>query len=89
MVDDLNRRRFLKYGLITAGSVVSLASILSLDVKSGFETADHEFKLGQSQAHAMCGTGMGCSGGGGQCGTGMGCSGGGGQCGTGMGCGGR
>ena len=85
MSDDLTRRRFLKYGLVTASTFIASSVVVSLDTKAGFLLGQNKIKVGQSEANATCGFAANCAGGGGQCGFAANCTGSGsdgdGQCG--------
>ena len=82
MNDELTRRRFLKYGMATAGAFAASAVAVTVDKSSGFQIGRNKLNLGMSEANAMCGAVGSCAGGGGQCGAVGSCAGGGGQCGA-------
>ena len=86
MSDELTRRRFLKYGMATAGAFVASVVAVAVDKSAGFQVGRSKINVGMSQANAACGASMSCSGGGGDCGAAMSCSGGGGKCGASMNC---
>ena len=86
MNDDLTRRRFLKYGLATAGAFVASVVAVTVDKTSGFQVGRNKVNVGMSEANAACGASFNCSGGGGACGASFDCSGGGGKCGASFNC---
>jgi hypothetical protein len=90
MRKEATRRAFLSRAVKGTGLVVGFGAGLFVDLKfnasEGVGVAKERVQIGVSTAHATCGAGMNCSGGGGQCGAGMNCGGGGGQCGAGMNC---
>ena len=88
-MSDKTRREVLKAVAAVTGFSAGLLATVTFDAKDGVRVGKDTVSLGIPSAQAMCGTGMGCSGGRGTCGIGGGCSGGGGQCGMGMGCHGR
>jgi hypothetical protein len=75
MSDEKSRRRFLKTALASAGAAAGLFTTIKFDAADGIKVGRSSVKVGLSEANAVCGLGMGCSGGGGQCGLGMGCGG--------------
>lgn len=85
-MDKATRRNFIKYGLATIGGFIASTILVKVDKGTGFRVGEHTIDVGTSDAKAVCGAGMNCSGGGGQCGAGMNCGGGGGRCGAGMNC---
>ena len=80
------RRQFLKAATAATGFSAVLLGSVKFDVNDGIRIGKQKISVGVPEAHALCGAGLGCSGGGGQCGAGLGCGGGGGQCGAGLGC---
>ena len=69
------RRGFLKSAVITAGAAAGFLGAVKFDAKDGVKIGNSTVGFGMSEAHATCGFGAGCSGGGGQCGFGAGCAG--------------
>ena len=87
MPKKLARRDFLKKSAgITAGFAVGMFGSLKFNSEDGIKIGKDRVRFGVAEAHAMCGAGYNCSGGGGECGAGYNCSGGGGQCGAGYNC---
>lgn len=86
---DKTRREFLRAAAAVTGFSAGLLASVRFNPADGIRVGSRHVAVGVAQAQAMCGTGMGCSGGHGMCGIGHGCSGGGGMCGMGMGCHGR
>lgn len=87
MASGQSRRKFLQYGFIGAAGFLSALAPVKLNMDEGFKVGEGKIPgPGMAEAHAACGDGLGCSGGGGQCGAGLSCSGGGGRCGDGLGC---
>ena len=83
----MERRRLLKY-LASAGTLGAV-QILSFNKGEGLKTGHLQPHIGISEANAMCGNGVGCSGSSGSvgmCGTSANCAGGYGQCGAGLNC---
>ena len=86
MSDDITRKRFLKYGLMTTATFLGTAVSLSLNPNIGFQTKGNSKVSTMSTAMAMCGSALNCAGGGGQCGAALNCAGGGGRCGSALNC---
>jgi len=81
MGEELTRRRFMKYGLVTVSAFAASVVAITLDKSSGFQVGRNRVNVGMSQANATCGFAASCSGGGGDCGFAADCAGGGGKCG--------
>ncbi len=89
MSEVKSRRKFLKSALVAAGGITALFADVKFNTSDGVKIGQKTVRVGMSEAHARCGNGWDCSGGGGQCGHGWECSGGGGVCGKAWECGGR
>jgi len=88
-MSDKTRREFLRAAAAVTGFSTGLLATVKFDATDGVRVGKDTVSVGIPTAQAMCGTGLGCSGGRGMCGIGGGCSGSGGICGMGMGCHGR
>ena len=72
--------RTVKFGLSTVIAMASYMGDANVTIKTHEGFVTHGMPtitgdIGIAKAEAMCGMGLGCSGGGGQCGMGLGCGG--------------
>lgn len=71
-----NRRKFLKYGFVSAAAMFAAAIPVRFTLSEGFLVGKSRRNIVDiAEAHAMCGAAFNCSGGGGQCGGAFNCSG--------------
>ena len=75
MNDNLSRRRFLKYSLVTASAFIATSVVITIDKKKGFVLGRSKFNVGLSEANGQCGASYDCAGGGGKCGASYDCAG--------------
>ena len=83
---DENRRKFVKYALLSGAAAVSALAEVRVRPNDTPKVAGSRVSVGLSEANAACGSAYNCAGGGGQCGSAYNCSGGGGQCGSAYNC---